>query len=76
MRKRSERADIGAAVMTMMLPEFFGFEMAAESGLDFIAGEKFLDRHATRRRQRTSIVFAVDSSMSCRKLFIRLFFTV
>jgi len=60
-RERGQRADIGAAVMTVMLPELFGFEMTAKSSFDFFPGKKFLDGHSARRRERPGIVFAIDS---------------
>jgi len=59
-RQGRQRADIGASVVAMMLPQLFGFVMTAERGFDFLAGKEFFDRHAERRRQGTRVVLAID----------------
>ena len=74
-RQIRERADIGAAVPAMTLVQLFGFEVAAERGLDFLTGQPLFDVMMRRPRQRGDTgsgvmdrrgIFAIDSRDALR----------
>ncbi len=49
MRQVRQRANIRAAVVAVMLKQFFGFKVPAELGFDFRAREHRLDVRSERR---------------------------
>ena len=51
MRQIRQRADIRAAVPAVALVQLFGFEVAAECGFDFFAGQPLFDVMMRRPRQ-------------------------